>query len=191
MGSSYFTNPLEFLINTLFGLYISAVMLRFLLAMVRADFYNPLTQILVKLTNPALKPLRRLIPGFGGIDIASLLLMLGLQLLALTLITLLRGAALHPAGLLLLSIVELLGLLINIYMFSILIQVILSWINPGNYNPAVSLIYSINEPLLAPARRLIPPLSGLDLSPLAVMLGLQLAKMLIMPPLLVWVQALS
>jgi YggT family protein len=191
MGASYFTNPLEFLIGTLIGLFITAVMLRFLLAMVRADFYNPLTQILVKLTNPALKPLRRLIPGFGGIDLSSLLLMLALQMLALTLITLLRGAALHPVGLLLWSIAELLGLLLNIYMFSILIQVVLSWINPGSYNPAVSLIYSINEPLLAPARRLIPPLSGLDLSPVVVLLGLQLAKMLLLPPLLTWGQALG
>ncbi len=189
MGSSYFTNPLEFLISTLIGLFITAVMLRFLLAMVRADFYNPLTQILVKLTNPALKPLRRFIPGFGGIDIASLLLMLALQMLALTLITLLRGAALHPVGLLLWSLAELLGLLFNIYMFSILIQVVLSWVNPNAYNPAVSLLYSINEPLLAPARRLIPPLSGLDLSPVVVLLGLQLAKMLLLPPLLAWGQA--
>ena len=189
MGSSYFTNPLEFLINTLIGLFITAVMLRFLLAMVRADFYNPLTQILVKLTNPALKPLRRIIPGFGGIDIASLLLMLALQMLALMLVTLLRGVSLHPLGLLLWAIAELLSLLFNIYMFSILIQVILSWINPGSYNPAVSLIYSINEPLLAPARRLIPPLSGLDLSPMVVLLGLQLAKMLLLPPLLSWGQA--
>ena len=191
MGSSYFTNPLEFLISTLIGLFITAVMLRFLLAMVRADFYNPLTQILVKLTNPALKPLRRFIPGFGGIDIASLLLMLALQILALTLITLLRGAALHPVGLLLWSLAELLGLLFNIYMFSILIQVVLSWVNPNAYNPAISLLYSINEPLLAPARRLIPPLSGLDLSPVVVLLGLQLAKMLLLPPLLAWGQALG
>ena len=191
MGSSYFTNPLEFLISTLIGLFITAVMLRFLLAMVRADFYNPLTQILVKLTNPALKPLRRFIPGFGGIAIASLLLMLALQMLALTLITLLRGAALHPVGLLLWSLAELLGLLFNIYMFSILIQVVLSWVNPNAYNPAVSLLYSINEPLLAPARRLIPPLSGLDLSPVVVLLGLQLAKMLLLPPLLAWGQALG
>ena len=191
MGASYFTNPLEFLISTLIGLFITAVMLRFLLAMVRADFYNPMTQILVKLTNPALKPLRRLIPGFGGIDLASLLLMLALQMLALTLITLLRGVALNPVGLLLWSMAELLGLLFNIYMFSILFQVVLSWINPGAYNPAVSLIYSINEPLLAPARRLIPPLSGLDLSPVVVLLGLQLAKMLLLPPLLTWGQALG
>ena len=184
MGNGYLTSPLEFLINTLFGLYITAVLLRFLLAWVRADFYNPLSQFLVKLTNPALKPLRRFIPGFGGIDFASLVLMLVLQMLALALIALLRGAALHPVGLLFWSIAELLGLLINIYLFSILIQVVLSWINPGGYNPAISLIYSLNEPLLAPARRLIPPLSGLDLSPMVVLIGLQLLKMLLLPPLL-------
>lgn len=191
MGASYFTNPLEFLISTLIGLFITAVMLRFLLAMVRADFYNPMTQILVKLTNPALKPLRRLIPGFGGIDFASLLLMLGLQLLALTLITLLRGMALNPVALLFWSLAELLGLLLNIYLFSILIQVVMSWINPNTYNPGISLIHSLNEPLLAPARRLIPPLSGLDLSPVVVLLGLQLAKMLLLPPLLTWGQVLG
>lgn len=186
MDSSYFTSPLEFLINTVFGLYITAVLLRFLLAWVRADFYNPLSQTLVRITNPALKPLRRVIPGFGGIDLASIVLMLVLQMLALGLITLLRGASLHPLGLLLWAIAELLGLLINVYLFSILIQVLLSWINPGTYNPVASLIHSINEPLLAPARRLIPPFSGLDLSPVVVMLGLQLLKMLLLPPLLTW-----
>jgi len=191
MDSSYFTSPLEFLVSTVFSLFITAVLLRFLLALVRADFYNPLSQILVKLTNPVLKPMRRLIPGFGGIDLASVILMLVLQMLALGLITLLRGASIHPLGLLLWAIAELLSLLINIYMFSILIQVILSWISPGTYNPAASLIFSVNEPLLAPARRLIPPLSGLDLSPVAVMVGLQLLKMLLLPPLLTLGLAIS
>ena len=191
MDSSYFTSPLEFLVSTVFSLFITAVLLRFLLALVRADFYNPLSQILVKLTNPVLKPMRRLIPGFGGIDLASVILMLVLQMLALGLITLLRGASIHPLGLLLWAIAELLSLLINIYMFSILIQVILSWISSGTYNPAASLIFSVNEPLLAPARRLIPPLSGLDLSPVAVMVGLQLLKMLLLPPLLTLGLAIS
>jgi YggT family protein len=191
MSSGYLTNPLEFLISTLFGLFITVVMLRFLLALVRADFYNPLSQILVKITNPALKPLRRLIPGLGGIDFASILLMLGLQILALALVMLLRGASLHPIGLLLLAIAELLGLLLNVYLFSILLQVIVSWINPGSYNPVMSLVYSITEPLLAPARRLIPPLSGLDLSPVIVIIGLQVLKMLLLPPLITWGLAIS
>jgi YggT family protein len=184
MGRDYLSNPFEFLITTLASLFILAVMLRFLLAMVRADFYNPLSQVLVKLTNPVLQPLRRIIPGWGGVDLASLLLMLAAQMLALALVLLLRGAAIQPFGLLLWSIAELLGLLINIYLGAIFILVIVSWINPHTNNPAISLIYSLTEPLLAPARRLLPPLAGLDLSPLVVLLALQVAKMLLLPPLL-------
>jgi len=186
MGGSYFTNPLEFLIQTVVGLYILVVLLRFLLAWVRADFYNPVSQLLVKLTNPVLVPLRRVIPGLGGIDIASIVLMLVLQMLALWLVVMLRGAAIHPFGLLLWSFAELLSLTINVFLFSILIQVVISWINPGGYNPALSLIHSLTEPLLGPARRLIPPLSGLDLSPIVVLIGLQLLKMLLIPPLQIW-----
>ncbi len=183
MGRDYLSNPLEFLISTLASLYILALLLRFLLATVRADFYNPLSQVLVKLTNPVLKPLRRIIPGWGGVDLASLLLMLVLQMLTLALVALLRGAALHPLGLILWSLAELLALTINVYLGAIFIQVIVSWVNPNTYNPAISLLHSLTEPLLAPARRLLPPLAGLDLSPLLVLLALQFAKMLVLPPL--------
>ena len=88
MASSYVTNPVEFLINTLFSLYIMAVLLRFLLAIVRADFYNPVSQFLVKVTNPPLLPMRRIIPSAGRIDTSALLLMLLLQMAALGLIAL-------------------------------------------------------------------------------------------------------
>lgn len=183
MGSSYVTNPLEFLINTLFGLYILAVMLRFLLATVRADFYNPVSQFLVRITNPLLKPLRRLIPSIGKLDSSALLLMLALQMLSFTVIALLRGGQLAPGALLILSVAELIGLFLNVLLFSILIQVIISWVNPGAYNPAVSLLYSLTEPVLQPCRRLIPPFSGIDLSPLVALIAIQLIKMLLLPPL--------
>jgi len=183
MGSNYVTNPLEFLINTLFGLYILTVMLRFLLAAVRADFYNPISQFLVKVTNPPLLPLRRVLPSVGKWDTSALLLMLILQMLSFTLIALLRGGHLSIGGLILLSCAELLGLFLNVLLFSILIQVIISWINPGTYNPAVSLLYSLTEPVLRPCRRLIPPLSGLDLSPMVALIAIQLTKMLLLPPL--------
>jgi YggT family protein len=182
MQSSYVTNPVEFLINTLFGLYILAVMLRFLLALVRADFYNPVSQFLVKVTNPALAPMRRIVPSIGKVDTSALLLMLILQLAALYLIVVLRDGQLSLGSLLVLSLAELLSLLLNVYLFAILIQVILSWINPGAYNPAVSLLYSITEPVLRPCRRLIPPFSGIDLSPLVALIAIQLAKMLLLPP---------
>jgi YggT family protein len=182
MGSSYVTTPVEFLINTVFGLYILAVMLRFLLAAVRADFYNPISQFLVKVTNPPLRPLRRLLPAIGRLDTSSLVLMLVLQFLSLLLIAMLRGGGISIGALLLLAVAELIGLFLNVLLFSILIQVIISWVNPGTYNPAISLLYSVTEPVLGPCRRLIPPISGLDLSPLVALIAIQLAKMLLLPP---------
>ncbi len=182
-GSSYAGNAGIFLIQTLFGLYAGAVMLRFLLAMVRADFYNPVSQFLVKVTNPLLLPLRRIVPGVMGIDMASVVLLIALQATKLLLIAAVQGFGIHPLGLLVLSLAELLSLLINIYFFTILIQVILSWVSPGNYNPAVALLHSLNEPLLGRARRILPPISGFDLSPILVLVGLQLLEMLLVAPI--------
>jgi len=183
MGGSYAGNAGIFLIQTLFGLYAGAVMLRFLLAMVRADFYNPVSQFLVKVTNPPLLPLRRIIPGVMGIDMASVVLLIVLEATKLLLIAAVQGFGIHPLGLLVLTLAELLTLLINIYFFTILIQVILSWVSPGNYNPAVALLHSLNEPLLGRARRILPPISGFDLSPILVLVGLQLLEMLLVAPI--------
>jgi len=186
MGTGYVTNPLEFLINTLFGLYIVAIMLRFLLAVVRADFYNPVSQFLVKVTNPPLIVLRRIIPSTGKIDTSALVLMLILQLLSFVLISLLRGSPLAAWPLLVLSLRELAELALNVFLFSIFIQIIISWVNPGTHNPVVSLLYSITEPVLRPCRRIIPPISGMDLSPLAALIAIQLAKFLILPLFLIF-----
>jgi YggT family protein len=183
MGSNYLTNPIEFLVHTLFGLYILALMLRFLLAALHADFYNPVSQFLVKITNPPLLPLRRLLPSVGKLDTSALLLILALQMLSLLLIMVLRGGSVSLAALLILSVAELLGLFLNILLFSILIQVILSWVSPAGYNPAVALLHSLTEPVLRPCRRLIPPMSGMDLSPLVAMIAIQLLKLLLLPPL--------
>jgi YggT family protein len=183
MGSGYLTNPLTFVVDTIFSLYILAVMLRFLFQQVRADFYNPIAQAIVKITNPPLKPLRRIVPGVAGIDVASLLLMLALQMLSTAVIGTIVGAVPGFAPLLVLSLAQLLSLFISVFIFAIFIQVILSWVNPGAYNPATSLLYSLTEPVLRPARRLIPPLGGLDLSPLVALVALQVVKMLLLPPL--------
>jgi YggT family protein len=158
-------------------------MLRLVLQMTRANFYNPVCQFLVKVTNPTLLPLRRFIPGFMGIDMAAVVLMLLLQGLELFIVAATQNFAISPFGLLMLTIVELLRLLVNVYFYSILIQVILSWIAPGGANPAVALIYTITEPLLGRARRLIPPISGFDLSPIVVMIGLQLVTMVVISPI--------
>ncbi len=181
MSANYFTNPLEFLITTLFSLYILAVMLRFLLGAVRADFYNPISQFLVRITNPLLLPLRKVIPGIGKYDTASLVLLLILQLTLLVVIVLLRGGDIPFVSLLLVAVLEIILLMINVFIFAIFVQVILSWINPGTHNPVNDLLYSLTTPVLRPIQRLLPPISGMDLSPLFALIGLQVLKMLIVP----------
>ena len=176
----------EFLVRTLFGLYILAVMLRFLLQWVRADFYNPISQFLVKATNPPLLPLRRVIPGWMGIDLAAVVLMLLLQCVEWIVVAGLQGAALSLGALLVLSVASLLGLLLDVYLYAILIQVILSWVSPGTYNSATVLLYRLTEPVLAPARRVIPPMGGLDFSPIVVLIGIQLLHILLIKPLVGW-----
>jgi YggT family protein len=180
-----FSDALSFLIRTLFDLYIAAVALRFLLQWVRADFYNPISQFLVRITNPPLRPLRRVIPGYAGMDFASLALMIGLKAVEIAILGLVAaGRVPAPLGLLVISLAEVLKLMIYICMFAIIIEVILSWVNPGAYNPATVLIYRLTEPLLEPARRLIPPMGGLDFSPLVVLILLQLTIILVVRPLL-------
>lgn len=182
-GNPYLSNAAAYLLDTVFSIYILMIMLRFLLQWVRADFYNPVCQFLVKATNPPLRPLRRIIPGMWGIDLASIVLMVALQMLAFWLIQMTGGRTMAVPGLLLLSISELIALALNVFLISILIQVILSWITPGAYNPMVSLLYSLNEPLLRPARRMLPNTGGIDFSPLVVLLLIQLTKMLVVAPL--------
>lgn len=183
MDNQYFAASAILLIQTVFGLYVLAVMLRLLLQWVRADFYNPLSQFIVKITNPPLRPLRRIIPGWGGIDLASVLLLIALQMAEIFLVNLTLGRAFGVSGLFIAAIGELLGLLINVFMGAILIQVILSWVAPGNYNPLIGLVHKIADPVLAPARRIIPPVSGIDLSPLVVLVVLQLLKIWLVAPI--------
>ena len=184
MGGNPVGSAAEFLIRTLFDLYILTVMLQFLLQIVRADFYNPLSQFAVRTTNPILVPMRRLIPDLGGIDASSILLMLALKMAELALITIMvRGLEPSAVQLLMISFADLVQLAVYVFIFAVIIQVVLSWIAPGTYNPIMSLIYSLTEPLLGPARKIIPPFSGMDLSPLIVLVALQLILILVVGPL--------
>jgi len=176
-----------FLVQTIFGFYVLAVMLRFLLQWVRADFYNPLVQFLVRITNPPLLPLRRIVPGYRGLDLASVVLAFALQLVEVLLVTLLLGRPLGVGGLLLLTVMELLKLLINIYLWGIIIQVVLSWINPDPRHPAARVLAQLTAPLLRPARRLLPPISGVDLSPMLVVVALIFVNLLLQEFLGLWI----
>jgi len=191
MDNPYISDAAVFLISTLFNLYIFAVLLRFLMQWARADFYNPISQFLVKITNPPLRPLRRIIPGLGGIDLASVVLLIALQMIDLALINLAVARVSPIGGLFVTAIAELLSTLITLYFITILVEVILSWIAAGAYNPVAYLVHQLNAPIMAPARRLIPPLGGIDLSPLAVVIVLQLMRYLVVYPLMDFGRSLS
>jgi len=183
MGSSYMTDPVIFIIDSVISLYVLAVMLRFLLQWSRADFYNPISQFLVKVTHPPLKLLRRFVPAIGKIDTSSLVLMLVIQMLADFSIFLLKGVSIGIGALAILSLTQLISLLINVFIYAVFARAILSWINPGSFHAASSILVSLTEPLLNTCRKIIPDLGGIDLSPLAVLMLLQLAKMVLLPPL--------
>jgi len=183
MGSNYYSDPIIFLLDTVFSFYILAVLLRFLLQWVGGDFYNPISQFLVKITHPPLRLLRRHIPAIGRVDTSSIILLFSLQMISDGLTLVLTGVTFSIAALILLSFSQLLSLLINVFVFAIFARAILSWLNPGTFNVGANLLYSLTEPLLATCRRMIPDIGGIDLSPLAVLMGLQLIKMLVLPPL--------
>ncbi len=184
------TNPLitalVFLINVFFGTYIFLLMLRFLLQCTRVSVrHDAVLRVLWKITDPPLLLLYNFIPGWRGIDFAAIALMLGLEMWQIGLIALMYGQYLNLFSIVILALAYLLSLLLNIYFYAIIVQVILSWVAPyDNYNNPLSYLLSqLNEPVLRPARRLIPPIQGIDISPMVVILGLQLLIILVVEPL--------
>ncbi|ELK4896924.1 YggT family protein [Pseudomonas aeruginosa] len=170
-----------YILQTLGSLYLLIVLLRFILQLVRADFYNPLSQFIVRATKPLLNPLRRIIPGFSGIDLASLVLAILIQLVLMILILMLMGYGVGGfiMQLLIWSIIAVTSLFLKVFFFALIISVILSWVAPGSYNPGAQLVNQICEPLLMPFRKLLPNLGGLDLSPIFAFLALKLIDMLV------------
>ena len=169
-----------YVLQTLGSLYLLIVLLRFVLQLVRANFYNPLCQFVVKATQPLLKPLRRIIPSLFGLDMSSLVLaiLVQLALMALTLL-LTYGTTGNPLQLLIWSLIGVTALFLKIFFFALIISVILSWVAPGSHNPGAELVNQICEPALAPFRRILPNLGGLDLSPIFAFLALKLIDMLV------------
>ena len=155
MGTNYLISPLTLIINTLFDLYILLVLLRFLLQSFRADFYNPVSQFIVKATTPPLRIFRRMIPSVSGQDLASIVLCLVLIYLKFTILRLIDIpgvpianvtapiGAVSYLGLFIYAIADLVSLTLTVFLIAIIIQVVLSWINPGQYNPVIGLVNSI------------------------------------------------
>lgn len=169
-------------INTLVGLYLLLVILRFLLQLVRADFYNPISQFIVKATNPPLIPLRKFIPGWGGIDLASLMLALIVQIIAIVLILLLNGVQ-PPLQVIMWAAIGIISLVLKVYFWGLLITVIASWLAPNSYNPALILINQILEPAVKPVRKMMPDMGGIDISPIIMFLLIQVLEILVVKAL--------
>ncbi|AVE05964.1 hypothetical protein BK648_17580 [Pseudomonas poae] len=172
-----------FIIQTLGSLYLLIVLMRFILQLVRANFYNPLCQFVVKATQPLLKPLRRVIPSMFGLDMSSLVLALLLQILLFAVILLLNGYQANTVLLLPWGLIGIFSLFLKILFWSMIISVILSWVAPGSRSPGAELVYQITEPVLAPFRRLIPNLGGLDISPIFAFIAIQLLQSWVIPRL--------
>lgn len=179
--SGNIASAVVFLVDTLLSLYGMVVLLRFLLQMVRADFYNPLSQFVVRATNPLLRPLRRVIPGAWGIDFAALLLTWLIMLVTVGAISMIVGLSPPLFALLGYALLKGVLLVIHLYFFTILVQVILSWVSPG-WSPVAGVLYTLNAPLLRPVQKILPSLSGIDLSPLLVIILLQFVSFLIPLP---------
>lgn len=174
-------DPFIFLIDTVFSIYITIMYLRFILQQVGADFYNPISQFIVKATQPLVKPARKIIPSIGKIDTACIVLTLLLIIIKIFLIYgVFSGYQLNLAQLFVIGLREIITLTFNVFIFAIFIQAILSWVNPDPYNPVSSILYSITYPVLRHVRRFVPPMSGIDLSSLVALIGLMFLKLLVL-----------
>ena len=170
---------LIYLISTITDLYVTAILLRLLLQWVKADFYNPLSQFLVKVTNPVLVPARRIIPSIGKLDTASVVVMLLLELLQLVVISLLSKTDFGFQCLLLFAVRKLLIALLLTYFVLIIARVIISWFANQSRHPLIPLIYQLTEPVLRPISRFLPSLGGVDLSPLIALIALRALLLLL------------
>ena len=179
----YLANAGQLLINFAFGALVALVVLRVLLQLVRANFYNPVCQFLYKATNPVLMPLRKLIPAWRNLDVAAVLLAWLISAIKLALLYALAGQRLGLAGLALMAVADLIDFVLMLYLGLILVRVLLSFISVERSNPIVPLVFQLTEPVLAPIRKRLPSLGGIDFSPMIAWLAIMLARVLVVEPL--------
>jgi len=172
-------NAFKFLIEIAFDLFLMVVLLRFWLQLAKADFYNPLSQFIVKATSPLVNPLRKVIPGFAGIDVASLILGFLIAFAKVSIVMLIIYGTWEPISALIGSAITLVKEAVNLVFWVLIIRAILSWVSQGN-NPMEAVFHQLTEPMLRPIRKVIPPIGGLDLSVLVLIIGIQFIQILFM-----------
>jgi YggT family protein len=158
-------DAIRFIISSLLSLVFFAFLLRVILQLARADFRNPISQAVLRVTNPLVLPLRRVIPPVGKIDLASIVALLIVKLAIVAFELWLYNGGVPPGRQLLVTVaIDLIHSIIWFYVIALFIYVVLSWVAPGTYSPASALLDSICEPIVAPVRKIVPPIGGLDLS---------------------------
>ncbi len=173
-----FTQALLFLISTLFNLYLFVLILRFMLALARADYYHPLTQFVTRLTQPIVAPVRKYIRNVGNIELATLLWLYFITLIKMLVIFLLFGAIPNLILLLFFAFIAAIKLILLAFTIAIIVQAVMSWISHG-YSPLQQTVNSIVDPLLRPIRRIVPLVAGVDISPLVALILLQFISILL------------
>ena len=169
------------IINALGGLYLLAVLLRFLLQIAKADFYNPISQAVVKITDPLVSILRKVIPGYKGVDFSCLVLALAIEAIGICLLILLYGGSIPGVTYIVTwSFAGVIFFIISIYYYAIIASIIMSFVmlfsGSMNPHPILRLIWQLTEPVMAPVRKVIPPMGGLDFSPIFIFIAIQLIQ---------------
>ncbi len=167
------TDALVFLVDSLLSLYLYVLILRFVMQLTRADFRNQIAHAVLIVTNPVIMPLRKILPPMGKIDTASVLAIVLVAALEIVVVALISSQTLLPPVLWIrFTALLLIASFIKFFMGAILVYAVLGWVIPPGYNPVMSLLATICEPLLRPFRRIIPPIGAIDLSPLWATLAL-------------------
>ncbi len=184
MSNAY--NALLFFVSALAELFLWALILRIILQLRRADFYNPFSQMVYQVTRPLVDPLAKFIPKYKRFDVAAFIALIVLMLVYIKLIYWLQGLNVEWVIFQYLWR-KIVVMTLNLYTFTLFMQALLSWMGPGVHNPAGNILWTINEPLLRPVRRWLPSASGIDFSPLVVIFGFQvLARLIGLPGPLNW-----
>ena len=174
------TNAGVFLVQTVFGLYLTLVIIRFMLQLAKADFYNPLAQAVVKMTQPFVAALQKVMPRTGRFSLATLVLAFLVQLLLIVVVLLIAGFGLpNPVSLAIWSLIGLVSQVLDLLFFAILASIVLSWLAPQTKHPGAYLLHQLTEPVMSPVRRMLPSLGSLDFSPIVVFIMINLVEMLV------------
>ena len=179
MGGFQVGNAFSFLVEAVFQLFMVAVMLRVLLEALAADYYNPISQVLIRVTDPLIAPLRRILPNAGRVSLAGIVVLLALQIVMLLVLAAIAGFRIDIGVLLVTAVIDLVRMLLVLYLVLIIVGVILSWFAAHLRHPIIPVIWQLTDPVLRPIRRVIPDLGGLDLSPLIAIIGINFLLILL------------